>query len=130
MPCDYKQYPPDWKQIRAAILERAGHKCEECGVENYAVGARDRNGVWHDENNIHHMNSDYGDSLFGFGKFPKMVKIVLTVAHLDHDINNNNPANLKALCQLHHLRHDAKQHAANAAITRKRKTGQMELFVS
>ena len=40
MPIDYKDYAPDWSQIRAGILERAQHKCEECGVSNHAVGIR------------------------------------------------------------------------------------------
>ena len=31
------RYPTNWKEIRAAILERAGNKCEFCGIENYAV---------------------------------------------------------------------------------------------
>ncbi len=30
------RYPKDWKQIRAAILERAGHCCEQCGIPNGA----------------------------------------------------------------------------------------------
>ena len=30
------RYPRDWKQIRAAILERAGHRCEQCGIKNRA----------------------------------------------------------------------------------------------
>lgn len=31
------RYPANWKEIRAAILERADNKCEFCGIENYAV---------------------------------------------------------------------------------------------
>lgn len=32
MPCDYRKYSKNWKtEIRPAILERAGHKCERCG---------------------------------------------------------------------------------------------------
>lgn len=30
------RYPSNWKSIRAAILERAGHRCEQCGVPNRA----------------------------------------------------------------------------------------------
>ena len=126
MPCNYKNYPPNWKEIRAAILERADHKCEECGVANYAVGARDKTGQWHDENSIHHMNSDYGYSLFG--EFPKMIKIILTIAHLDHNTGNNHPDNLKALCQKHHLSYDTKLHAVNAQKTRQKKRGQLALL--
>lgn len=30
------RYPKNWKEIRQKILERAKHRCEICGVENYA----------------------------------------------------------------------------------------------
>ncbi len=42
---------------------------------------------------------------------PKKVKVVLTIAHLDHDETNNDVADdrLKAMCQLCHLRYDAKE---------------------
>ncbi|HSS97891.1 MAG TPA: hypothetical protein VLK33_12715 [Terriglobales bacterium] len=62
-------------------------------------------------------------------------KVVLSVAHLDHDTTHNDRSNLKVLCACCHLRHDAKHHAENAKRTRQRKkklaaqqSGQMELF--
>ncbi|MEM6427614.1 MAG: hypothetical protein AAF708_00130 [Deinococcota bacterium] len=33
-------------------------------------------------------------------------RVVLTLAHLDHDHTNNNPRNLKVLCRCCHLNHD------------------------
>lgn len=118
MPIDYKKYPSNWKtEIRPAILKRANNKCEFCGVENHAVGARDRFGDWHDERKISGMNSDCGEHYFGY-PYPKIIKIVLTVAHLDHDCTNNVEDNLKALCQKCHLTYDAKIHAHNARKTR------------
>jgi glyoxylase-like metal-dependent hydrolase (beta-lactamase superfamily II) len=39
------------------------------------------------------------------------VKVVLTIAHLDHDPGNNAIENTPALCQLCHNRHDAKHRA-------------------
>lgn len=98
-------YPPNWKEIRQSILERACHHCEECQAPNHSVGARDRFGDFHLEDDIHNMNSDVGEHYFG--EFPKMIKIILTIAHLDHDPTNNEPANLKALCQKCHNRYDA-----------------------
>lgn len=109
-------YPPDWRTvIRPAILERAGHCCEFCSVANYAYGARDKHGEWHDENSIHHLNSDMGEMLFG--EFPNMIRIVLTIAHLDHNPRNNDYSNLRALCQRCHNRHDMAHRQANRART-------------
>jgi hypothetical protein len=51
----------------------------------------------------------------------RAIRVVLTVAHLDHDPAHNDDANLRAWCQLHHLRYDAALHARNAAETRRRK---------
>jgi len=31
------RYPKDWKQISLRIRDRAGNKCEDCGVENYSI---------------------------------------------------------------------------------------------
>ncbi len=89
MPCDYSKYPPNWKsEIRPRILKRANNCCEECGVANYSIVER-----------------TYPNG------FKKNVKIILTIAHLDHDEENWNVKDdrLKALCQLHHLRYDAKE---------------------
>lgn len=134
MPINYRNYPLNWKtELRPAALERSNHCCAFCGIKNYAVGARDKNGQWHDEPAIHSMSSDEG--LIKFGEFPRMIKIVLTVAHLNHDITDNSDTNLKALCQKCHIRHDATYHAINSKVTRNRKrqekvetSGQMKLL--
>jgi len=130
---DKSIYPHDWKHISLAVRRRANGCCEFCGVENYAVGARDRYGNWHDMDAIDSMSASEGDMLFE--EYPKMIKIVLTVAHLDHNTRNNKLDNLKALCQKCHLTYDAKYHAANAKVTRSRKkeeaiaaTGQLKLL--
>ena len=127
MPCDYSKYPKDWKAIRAEALERAAHKCEQCGVLNYSAGARDRFGKWHDEIDIDNMKSDDGEYLWPNG-YPRIVRVVLTISHTDHDTSNNETHNLRALCERCHLAHDADLHRANARVTNKRKKGLQELF--
>ena len=76
MPIDYKKYPPFWIIIRAKILARAGNCCELCGAPNYKP----------------HWKTGS--------------RVVLTIAHIDQDINNNEDWNLLALCQRCHLKID------------------------
>ncbi len=57
-------------------------------------------------------------------------KVVLTVAHLDHDTQNNKMYNLRAMCQRCHLTYDAAIHAKHATETRRAKlieAGQLSL---
>ena len=117
MPIDYSKYPADWKTaIRPRILERERHRCKWCAVENGAnLPARCCNERIFDER---------GRCLCG----KRRPRVVLTIAHLDHDITNNNDSNLAALCQRCHLTYDAKLHATNARKTRDAKSGQMALL--
>lgn len=117
MPCDYSLYPSNWKEIRAGILERAGNRCERCGAPNGETVWRAVGGTnwWRDE------EPDQCEEYV-------LVRIVLTVAHLDHDVANNDPDNLRALCQRCHLRWDADQHKRNAARTRRSRKAAGELF--
>lgn len=122
MPINYKDYPPNWKsEIRPRILERANYKCEECGIPHLAVGYRDDNGTFHPiEGNEHYANA-------GAGKLPykdakkvadlvhdyqgyKYIVIVVTIAHLDHDVDNweVKDERLKALCQKCHTTYDGR----------------------
>lgn len=97
MPCDYSKYPKNWKtEIRPRILKRSGGGCEKCGAMNYQP---------HPETGS---------------------KVVLTIAHLNHDLRDNSDLNLMALCQRCHNRHDAAFRSQNR---RKRKLrGQLSLI--
>lgn len=139
MPFKRDRYPENWTEISLAIREREEWRCKWCGVKNGAIGARDNDGNWHNKRDIHIMNSDCGYALFG--EFPKMIKIVLTVAHLGTPLPDGSPGNkhdkmdvrgenLAALCQRCHLNYDRDEHTVNAAITRLRRkaeAGQMFL---
>lgn len=118
MPINYDDYPENWKEIRAAILERSKGddgvvKCEWCGVPNYAYGQRDKDGIWRDMADIVDTQSDIVDSWFD-GIKERYIKIVLTIAHVnDPDPMNCDPDNLAALCQRCHLNHDRDHHVEN-----------------
>ena len=129
------RYPTDWKVIRANILERAVHCCEQCRVPNRARIARgagdDAETYMRDDANVYCANTGehLGQCRMSDYSIGRMTDIVLTIAHLDHMPENNDPANLKALCQRCHLRHDMAQHVANAKATRRARLNNRELFV-
>lgn len=122
MPIDYKKYPPNWKtEIRPRILERANNCCEFCGVPNGKEIVRDKSGHWHSADKYIEAcatkSGYYLDKHFpGWSKQPvglTPVKIVLTIAHLDHDEDNWDVKDdrLAALCQKCHLKYDAPEKA-------------------
>ena len=90
MPCDYSKYPENWfTEIRPAILKRAGNRCE--GSPAYPdCRVKDRK--------PHPVTGSL---------------VILTIAHMNHDITDNRPENLRALCQLCHNTHDALKRAGN-----------------
>lgn len=109
MPCDYKLYPENWfTEIRPLILRRAGARpersiqanCEWCELENYATLTPSS------------------------PTRPEPSRVVLTIAHLDQDVTNNDPENLAALCQRCHLKWDRPWHLINAGLTRDRHRNQ------
>ena len=96
-------YGPDWKAISLEVRETAGWRCQ--GTPQFP-DCRAAQGEPHPVTGS---------------------KVVLTVAHLDHDETNHDRTNLRALCQKCHLTYDAKHHAANAARTRRSKMAQSDL---
>jgi 5-methylcytosine-specific restriction endonuclease McrA len=101
MPFHADRYPKDWKTISLQARSRAGNRCEFCGAEN---------------GHPHPLTGS---------------RVVLTVAHLDHNPANCYLANLRALCQRCHLTYDAQEHARHAAETRRKKkivAGQLEFL--
>ena len=79
------RYPKDWPAISRAIRERAGGRCEFIDAGT-GLRCEALNGEPH--------------PLTGS-------RVVLTVAHLDHQPENCDPANLLAACQRCHNRYDA-----------------------
>lgn len=133
MPMNRDLYPDNWKQIAFAVKESVGWHCEECGRPCRKQGVT--------------LEAFIGDNYYGsawdgeiriYDEWSCLVReapqrFTLTVAHLDHNPANCDPANLRALCSGCHLRYDAEHHAANAAETRRRQAeeaGQLPIFHS
>jgi hypothetical protein len=98
------RYPADWPAISRRIRDRAGNRCESapgqpsCGAVN---GAR------------HPITGSI---------------VVLTVAHLNHAPEDCADDNLRAMCQRCHNRYDRPHRSKNAAVTRRAKKNNGELF--
>jgi 5-methylcytosine-specific restriction endonuclease McrA len=149
-PENKSRYPADWSDIRARILARAKHRCEKCGVPNYAVGYRERDGRF-----IPNAGNGPCDASGQGLSWPSLqpltyaeaaefvevnnccigrdgrrcdddgnrwIVIVLTTAHVnDADPGNCTDENLAAWCQRCHNRHDTAMRQRNSAVTRERK---------
>lgn len=98
------RYPADWPAIRAAILGRAGNRCEcdgRCGSRHCMARP-----AW------------ASCCVPNYGTHPSTgSRVVLTIAHLDHTPEHNDPSNLRAMCQACHLAYDREHHAANRRAT-------------
>jgi 5-methylcytosine-specific restriction endonuclease McrA len=141
MPIDYKKYPSNWKtEIVPKVKARDNNSCAFCGIKNYSVGYRIGSQFIPTAGN--EMHDKAGNGEISYKEARELVKhcnecaednlivIVLTVAHLDHDINNNDLSNLKALCQKCHLDYDKDHHKKNSRETLKKKKGIIELQFS
>ncbi|MEQ9426986.1 MAG: hypothetical protein RJQ09_21365 [Cyclobacteriaceae bacterium] len=104
MPINYAEYHPKWSLISRLIrFKRAGNQCE--GSPKFP-DCRAANGQPHPATGS---------------------RVVLTVAHMDHDKENNDFSNLKALCQRCHLMHDINHHVRNRKYGRHHKRNQFIL---
>ena len=131
----------EWMALRKHILKRAENKCERCKVPNGSFILRSDTGksfylealigcgegtVYDADNgvvleeNLPWYDFDAGDNI--------VVKVVLTIAHLDQNPTNNAGYNLKALCQRCHNRHDMPHRQKNAAVTRRARLADGDLF--
>ena len=72
-------YPSNWEELASACKERAGWRCEWCGIAHGAMAISERSGV--------------------------VYVVYLAAAHLDHDPWNPSPR-LAALCPSCHGAYD------------------------
>lgn len=130
-PENRQRYPADWKQVRERILRRANWRCEHQGCQaRHGVTGYWLDGKWVDmPSALWESGAKVGDRInCADGVQIKIIKIVLTIAHLDHQPENCADDNLRAWCQRHHLAYDAKHHAQTAYATRKARANTLELF--
>jgi len=128
-------YGQEWRtEIRPRILSRAGNCCEFCSKPNsvwietttgtrwskelrrpthFMYWRRMSNGEWYTQRGRHCPARPAPAFIKS-----RLVKVVLTIAHLDHNPENNSDENLRALCQWCHLIHD-KEHHRQSRQTRK-----------
>lgn len=115
MPMDRSRYPDNWDEIASEVKNRADWECQECFRPCRRPGE-----TWDDfkRSMLGHLTQD---------DLSHLSRFTLTVAHLDQNPSNNDPANLKALCAPCHLRHDAPYREANSMAKRER-AGQLPLL--
>lgn len=154
MPMDRSRYPADWEAISLRIrFERAGGKCEWCGVGNGQLIVRSNADASRylviNEDDMTHYTPD--GAPVRLSELPeefdgKWTRVVLTVHHIGVDKPDGTPGdphdkmdvrdeNLAALCQRCHFIADLPIHIEKARLTRAEKkqqrleaTGQMRLL--
>lgn len=121
------RYPKDWPAISKRIRERENQRCKWCGAPNGKMVSRfDGTQMWTTDipeildpvpwedlrQDIAASATWWGEDGQVIGLHPKPhqigkpVRVVLTVAHLDHTPENCADDNLAALCQRCHNRYD------------------------
>ena len=119
------RYPKDWPKIRGRILARAGQKrdangkitheaqCENCGAPNHTWIMRDGD-KWD------YARTAMADLLAEYGA----VRVILTIAHLDHQPETRDENLLRAWCQRCHNRYDIGHRKQTRRATREK--GQLQ----
>lgn len=116
-------YGAAWRATVGRIRERAGNCCEQCAKPNgelvYTITDRVRM-FWRPLNRKT-WRTDRGDAIAGLG-LPlgrvRLVRVVLTVAHLDRTPGHDDDDNLRLLCLWCHLHYDRRVNVQAARRTR------------
>ena len=126
-------YAGDWRLLSDAIrFARARGRCEACDRPHRRLIYASADGrwfdsqrqVWRDERGALAPGPRPGDAAS-----MRLVRVVIATAHLDHDPANRDPANLRALCQRCHLRHDLAAHLRQRRVTCRRRYAIGDLFL-
>lgn len=127
---------PEWIELRNRVLDREGNRCKFCRAPNHQWIARARSdpGTYQvAKGQVFNVKGEELDKgAVSAGEFdwatPRIVQVILTIMHLDHDPGNNGLDNLAAGCQRCHNIHDAPHRKRNAAETRRSRRAARDLF--
>jgi hypothetical protein len=144
-PENQARYPKNWKsEVVPRIRARSGNRCEctgECGrqhgpdADGRCLRINGEIGYWDRPQDGHwirlglteadlDMRAEVADLVDGY----KVVEIVLTVGHLNHQPEDCDPANLKHWCQGCHNRYDAPMRRAGIKARARAQRASGDLF--
>jgi hypothetical protein len=109
-------YPIDWPQLSAVIwFGRAKGCCEGCGRPHGQLVYHLGDGCWWDAEAASWRDGQGRRIRLKAGavdvlRLARRTRVVLAVAHRDHNTANNADANLAAFCQRCHMIHDRPEH--------------------
>ncbi|WP_093068292.1 hypothetical protein [Sphingomonas sp. OV641] len=138
-------YPIDWPELSKLIrFRRAKGRCEHCQRPHGRDVIHLGNGTWWDEDSAAWRDGKGRRvrALAPLGDLlpiqlmlididsppPRVTRVVLATAHLNHDPGDNRPRNLAALCQRCHMIHDAAEHRRRRWLNRYRLRAIRDLF--
>ncbi|AWI87945.1 hypothetical protein C0214_06370 [Methylobacterium sp. DM1] len=129
-------YPIDWRELSEVIrFGRAKGYCEQCGRPHGQLVFHLGDGRWWDAHG-QTWRSGKGRPLklaplkyLPTGTVIETTRVYLAYAHLDHDPGNNDPKNLKALCQRCHILHDRAEHLRQRCLTYRHREALGDLFL-
>lgn len=145
-PENRERYPKDWRSVVVPRIRRRSHnRCEctgQCGVnhgphpvfKDLAIG---RCGIRNGEIGYYNWRRDWNISLptwlgeveiDSHGIERKIIKIVLTVAHLNHTPEDCRDENLLHMCQGCHNRYDAPMRRAGIQARARAQRASADLF--
>lgn len=126
-----RKYNADWQATSCNIrIHRAGNKCEVCKIDNEIIIKRFSNNTWRladigELGLVEHFKTQFKMKMHQAIKAAGLKKVILSVAHLNHNEKDDRPENLLCGCQWCHLKHDR---ADNWMRRKRHKATQMTLF--
>jgi hypothetical protein len=124
---------PEWLELRRQVEARAGDCCENCGVENHALGGRTASGEFVKalplgDNGLRILWPRQGDEAWcrnsGEPVILKITRITCTVIHLDGQLVDHSMGNLRFWCQHCSAHHEAQLQK----VATLEQAGQLKLF--